>query len=351
MKQIYSNIKKGEVKVAVENLDDIWYLSHIIDKGDLVKGKTSRKVKVGKEETAEAVKKPVFIALIAENVEFSKTSNALRVSGKITEGPEDVAKGSYHTFTIEIGTIITIIKEKWYGYQLEKLKEACTSKIPKIIICVFDREEAFFAIMKRSGYDLVAHLKGEVEKKRVKTRPRTDFYRDVIAQLEDYDKRFEPEKIILASPAFWKEELMKSLANDALRKKIVQAACSSADETAIAEVLKRDETQNALRQDRITKEIRLVDEVLLEISRQGKVAYGFKEVKECAGMGAVDTLLVADSLIIKKRQDNSFEELDSLMKDVDRKKGRIYVISAEHEGGKKLEGLGGIASILRYRKC
>ena len=35
-----SDFRKGVVKLRVNDLDDLWYLSHIIDTGDLVKGKS-----------------------------------------------------------------------------------------------------------------------------------------------------------------------------------------------------------------------------------------------------------------------------------------------------------------------
>ena len=41
--------------------------------------------------------------------------------------------------------------------------------------------------------------------------------------------------------------------------------------------------------------------------------------------------------------------LDELMKKTEEMKGKIYLISSDHEGGKKLDGLGGIAAILRYK--
>ena len=47
MKQIHFNLKKGEAKLKIENMDDLWCLSHIIEPGDLVKGKTIRKIKIG----------------------------------------------------------------------------------------------------------------------------------------------------------------------------------------------------------------------------------------------------------------------------------------------------------------
>ena len=35
MKLIFSNLKKNIVKLRIENLDDLWYLSHIIELNDI----------------------------------------------------------------------------------------------------------------------------------------------------------------------------------------------------------------------------------------------------------------------------------------------------------------------------
>ena len=37
------------------------------------------------------------------------------------------------------------------------------------------------------------------------------------------------------------------------------------------------------------------------------------------------------------------------MKAVENAKGIVHIINSDHEGGKKLDGLGGVAGILRYR--
>jgi protein pelota len=76
MKLIHSDMKKGEVKVLAQNLDDLWYLNAIIEPNDFVEGKTFRKIKIGSadERAKEAVKKAVFIGISAEKVEFGKSS-------------------------------------------------------------------------------------------------------------------------------------------------------------------------------------------------------------------------------------------------------------------------------------
>jgi protein pelota len=261
---------------------------------------------------------------------------------------QDVPHGSYHTFSIEQGSTITLVKEEWLAYQLDYVKEATTATVPKIIICVFDREEAVFAKLTRDSYQMLTTIKGKVAKKAVDEKVKETFYECIVAQLEEYDRRFQLDKIIVASPAFWKEELYKVLKNPRLKQKIIQATCSGVDETAIAEVLKRKETQQALHQDRVSKEMAIVDDLFLAIAKKQPAAYGMKEVTQAAEAGAIEQLLVTDKLIQQSRAENSFQALDRIMRQVDRAKSRVWIISTEHEGGKKLHGLGGIGALLRY---
>jgi len=347
MKIIHQNLRQGEVKVLVENLDDLWYLSQIIDATDRVHGKTVRKIKVTEE--ADASKRFIFLAIVVESVEYAKTTSQLRVSGKVIEGSEDVPHGSYHTFAVEPGAIITIIKQQWHTYQLIRLKEASQLTLPKILVCVFDREEAFFALLQREGHQLLGKIKGDVAKKAIDEKTKGGFYEAIIKQLQEYDQRYTLDKIILASPAFWKDELVKVLTQPELKKKIIFATCSSVDETAIHEVLKREETKQALQQERTSQETRTVEQLLAEIAKQGLAAYGLAEVEHAASAGAIAMLLVTDGLIQKTRQGNTFQRLELVMRIAEQTKAELVIVSSNHDGGKKLDGLGGIGAILRYR--
>ena len=351
MKLIHTDLKKGEAKIKIENLDDLWYLNQIVEKNDLVKGKTLRKIKLGDEtqRKQKVEKKPVFLLIEVEKVEFSKTSNVLRISGTVKEGPEDVPLGSHHTFNVGENTTITIIKRKWLKFQADRLKEASKESSSKILICVHDREEAYLALMKKYGYQLLVDLKGNVAKKVDVKQVESNFYKEIIRQLEEYNDRYKLSKIIIASPAFWKEELMKELSNEEMRNKTILATCSSVGENAINEVIKRPETENALKLDRIAKEYKLVEELFAEISKNNMASYGLKETKNAAEAGAIRQLLITDSFIQKKRMEDKYEETEYIMKTVDSTKGEITIISSDHEAGKKLDGLGGIAAILRYK--
>jgi len=349
MKILNKNIKKGYIKLKIENLDDLWYLSNIIEQNDFIKGKTIRKIKIGEQQqrNIKIIKKPVFLKLQVEKIEFK--SDSLRIGGKITESPEDIPHGSYHTFNLEENTIITITKEKWLKFQIDKINEASQEKIAKIMIIVLDREEALFALMQRKGYKLLTKIKGNVAKKAVEEKSKPTFYLDVINKIKEYDKRYNLSKIIIASPIFWKEELVKELKDEDLRKKIIQASCSSADKNGINEVLKRPETQEALKQDRISKEINLVEELLVEISKNNLAVYGLKQTENAVNLGAVSKLILTDSFIKKQRDKENYEQIDQMLKNTESMKGSVNIISSEHDGGKKLDGLGGIGGILRYK--
>lgn len=348
MEIIHSDFRKGVVKLRVNDLDDLWYLSHIIDEGDSVKGKTTRKIRLGEGEKAKTVKKTVTLKISVEKVEFHKYGDILRVSGKVSEGQEEIPKGSHHTISLEEGSELVLEKKRWLDYQRRKLEEAAEKKY-SFLICVFDREEAVFALSKGYGYEILLELKGEAAKKRKEIEVKKDFYEEIVKVLEEYSRRYQPESLVVASPAFFKDDLMKKIEDKELKKKIVLAACSSVGGNAIEEVLKRPELQEALKKSRVREEELLVEELLLEVKKEGLVAYGFDEVARAVEAGAVSKLLVGDYLIQEARRKGDYACLDGLMKRVELLKGEVHIISSEHEGGKKLKGLGGIGARLRYR--
>jgi len=192
-------------------------------------------------------------------------------------------------------------------------------------------------------------MEGKVQKKQDEDTVKSTFYADIINKLIDYVKRHEITQVVLASPAFWKEELLKELKDKDIKKIITQATCSSADETAINEILKRQEIKEVLKKDRIAKEINLVESLLVEISKKKLAAYGYNETASAVQAGAAKELLLTDTFIRDMREKNEYENVDALLKTVEKMKGKIHIIDSEHDGGKKLDGLGGIGALLRYQ--
>jgi len=343
---ISKDFRKGFAKIRVNDPDDLWYLSHLIDVGDLVKGKTTRKVKIGDSENAKVAKKTLTLKIEAETIEL--TENSVRVNGKIKEGPEDIPKDSYHAVSLQEGSEFTLEKPQWLEYQKKKLKEASEKKY-NYLICLLDREEVLFALTKKFGYEILAKIKGDVPKKAKEVEVKKDFHEEIIKALDIYNGRYNPESIIISSPAFYKEDLLKKIRLPELKKKIVLAACSDISERSLDEVMRRPELANLLKDSRSREEQLLVEELLHEINTEEKAAYGWKEVQYTVNAGAVEKLLLTDGFIKERRENEKFKEVDEMMKSVDALKGEVHIISSENDSGKKLHGLGGIAALLRYR--
>ena len=345
---VHSDFKKGIVKLRVNDLDDLWYLHQIIEQGDLVTGKTTRKMKIGDSENAKSVKITMVLTIEAETIDFSESGTSLRINGKVKEGPEDVPKDSYHVVSLEEGTDFTLQKKSWLTHQKKRLQEAAEKKY-QYLLCVFDREEAILAMTQKAGYNILLRLQGEVQKKERIVEIKKDFQEEIIKLLQEYNLRYKPEKIILSSPAFYKEDVYKKITSPELKSKIVLAICSDVSEAALDEVIKRPELASILKTSRSRQEKMLVDELLTEINKEQLAVYGWKEVDKAIFAGAVQKLLLTDKFIKQQRLAGKFEPLDQAMKTVDSQNAEVHIISSENESGKKLDGLGGIAAILRYK--
>jgi protein pelota len=93
---------------------------------------------------------------------------------------------------------------------------------------------------------------------------------------------------------------------------------------------------------RIAQELRLINQLLQEVGKSSNmVTYGKNEVKNAVDAGAVKQLLIIDELLRN-------EDVERMMDVTENLGGKVMVISSEHEGGKQLSALGGIAALLRY---
>jgi len=343
MKKLASDLKHGIMKLRPENADDLWCLSQVIEPGDRVSGVTYRKVKIGDEQSSKSVKKRFFLTIRTEGLSLEEGS--LRVSGTNELELDDIPKGSHHTISVEAGGAVTIQKEAWPRYQLERVSDSC-KETGVVLVCVFDREEAIFALLNKRGHKSLSRISGEVAKKGVDVKAR-GFYKEIVNALEEYDKRYSPVFIVIASPAFWKEYLRAEIRDEGLKRKLVDATCSSVSEGAISEVLKRPELKKALADQRSAFEARLLDEVLAAISND-MAAYGLEEVRSAVDAGAVSKLVVADRLITGLRAEGRFRELEGVMKRAENRHAEVHIIASD-EPVRSLMSLGGVAALLRYR--
>ncbi len=355
MQIIEEKPKEGKVKVKAETLDDLWHLYHIIDPGDIIYAKTLRK-QAQRSDSLRAEKVeviPVFLGVKAEKINFHKFANQVRVTGPIVYASrEDVPLGKYHTIAIEEGTVVTIQKPRWKEHHIERLKEAVeASKRARVMIVVIDEGEADMALVREYGVEILNSIRYNLGGKRYNTDRESEekrFFHDVAKTMEEVMRREKVEKAIVAGPGFVKEDFYRFLKEKypELAKRIVIEDTSVTGRTGIYEVIKRGTVERVYHENRVAKEIQLVEKVLENIAKNnGLVAYGLKEVEEAVNYGAVETLLVLDELLKGEHR----EKVEELMDAVRYSRGEVVIVSSEHEGGEKLKALGGLAALLRFR--
>lgn len=335
MKILAKDLKK-ETKIKTETIDDLWNLSKIISKGDIVGTKTVRTV----ETTDKKEKRPMYLKISVETVEFDEVTESLRLKGKITEGPEDISFG-YHSFRITPNDIISITKP-WKNYEIDKL-EKCTKAVKtNILILVLDERKADFGEMIASNINMLGKIEAENKGKMFGTHESNKYYSEIIKALENYSKRYD--KIIIAGPGFTKENIIKLIEkNTALKGRCIQGTSSVTGETGIYEVIKRGFVDQIAKSSEISRETKEIEKFLEALGKESHlVTYGITEVKKAATLGAIEKVMVSDSIIKK-------EEIQEILSAVENSAGKVEVIGSTHEAGEKLIGLGGIICFLRYQ--
>lgn len=173
----------------------------------------------------------------------------------------------------------------------------------------------------------------------------------------------ESNPILLASPGFtaaaFQKFIMETAArtgNKALlaqRANFVVVHSSSGHLHSLSEVLQSPEVTARLKDTKYARETRLMDDFMTLLRKDdGRAWYGPKEVEQAVEKGAVGRgggiLLISNALF--RAQDvgvrRRWVRLVDKVRDVEG--GEVRVLSSEHESGKRLEGLGGIAAILTF---
>lgn len=173
----------------------------------------------------------------------------------------------------------------------------------------------------------------------------------------------ESKPILLASPGFTAAAFQKYIIDTATttgnkpllanKSNFIVVHSSSGYLHSLNEVLKSPEVLVRLKDTKYARETRLMDDFMTLLRKDdGRAWYGPKEVEKAVEKGAVGrgggVLLISNSLF--RAQDvasrRRWVELVDKVKDVEG--GEVRVLSSEHESGKRLEGLGGVAAILTF---
>jgi len=313
-------IEKNTLTLTPEDEEDLFKLSQIIEKGDILEGKDVRKVKISND----IMKKPFYIVMEVENVE---EGNPLRVKGIVLNEHEEFPKGVHHSFTINVGKEVKLTKKVIPSFIKDLLEEK--KKEPIKVILLDDEFAEFYEI----------HNKSVKELKKVKYRKSEEEVSRDYELLKKEIEKMKWDNFIIAGPGVFKEELAKIL-----DKNYYIVSTSFIGRQGIKELFKRKELEKLFKDLKAKKEKEVIDKFLVELKKDGNVAYG-KELFELAEMGAIEELYINSDLVLKNKGNK--EEILSLIKKVEENKGKVHLIETDEK--KQLKGFGDMFAFLRFK--
>lgn len=335
MKVLEFDEKKGTMKIHVEDEDDLWTLHMILNKGDKVVARTSRDVSLGNEGRRVSM----VIELQVDYTEFQAFTTRLRIHGIILDAPEKYSiKGAHHTINLDIGDEIIIIKDKWNKSILDRIYKQAEKK-NKVLIVLVDFDEYLIAIPMIQGIKILVEKSLPAPTK--EDGIIEDNAKEIVKEIENYLNTFNIDTILIAGPGPFKEIVRKYLNT---KVKVYMDSVSSATESGLNEILKRDIIDQIMRDYEISLSEKDLDKALMLLNKDSSlIAYGIEETKKASEYGAVESLLVIEDLVTEN------EEVQNIMEEVEKTGGKVHIIPKDSPIYFQVKNFAGILAILRFR--
>ncbi|MHC1626933.1 MAG: mRNA surveillance protein pelota [Methanoculleaceae archaeon] len=338
MKVEYGPMKRsyGEIKFYPETMDDLWHLSHLIHRGDLIFADTFRTV----EQAADRIrpekqeKKPVRLGIRVEKVSFQQNTGRLRVTGVIENG---IDIGSYHTVNLDPGREVSVTGY-WRPVDLERIERAVrVSEFGMVLILTIEEGEVELFRLRQFGPEQITTLTGGTGKGSDRST-REDLFRQALSLISEGN-----QMVVVAGPGFVKDDFIAYVKrhDPGTAGRIVPVETRRSGRGAVQEVIGQGVAERLLGDAQLAREVRAMEEVLKRIATGGAVAYGWEDVKNAVEMGAVEEILVSDRCIHHRGVAATIERAETM-------NSRVTVLSSAFEPGEQLNALGGVAALLRF---
>ena len=348
MRVVYKDLRRGKIKLTVESLDDLWHLQHLVEPGDIATAQTWRREREAEDKLRpeRREKRRVTLSIQVETVEFYEHANRLHLLGTILEGPD---VGKHHSLSLELGSTLTITKT-WRPEHLDRVKEAVrASRRPRVLLVALDDASAELALVRQYGLEELGTIYHPRAGKRYTVEREADerkFFHELAAAMRNIISREGIRAAVVGGPGFTKDAFAALLREEypELFSNVRRDDISSGGRAGLNEMVRRGLVERVSREDRVSYETSLVEQLMGEIAKEGLASYGKAEVERVASLGAVEKLLVADELLRGNQVG-----VGEILERVRRTRGQVIAVSTEHDGGKQLLALGGIAALLRFK--
>lgn len=168
--------------------------------------------------------------------------------------------------------------------------------------------------------------------------------------------------ILLASPGFVAAGFQKFIQSAAatttpalkrLLTSVVVVHSASGYLHSLSEVLQSPAVKTILADTKYARETKLMDDFLEQLRKEtNKATYGPREVESAVDQGAVGRgggVLIISNRLFRSQDVAERKRWVSLVDRVrDVEGGEVRILSSDHESGKRLDGLGGVAALLTF---
>ncbi|KAL8871823.1 MAG: hypothetical protein Q9174_002426 [Haloplaca sp. 1 TL-2023] len=372
IKQEFERDGSGFVTLYPEDPEDMWHIYNLIRPKDLLRASAVRRV------TTEAATGSVnsqrvhtTFTIRVVSLDFDPQSSQLHVAGKIAQETPWARTGQYHTLDLELHRNFTLTKpgeDAWDSVARGIIKDSC-NPVKSVDVWAVVMQEGLANVAILTGARTVHRNRIEMSVSRKRgtagdhNKTMEKFFQTTLDTLLRQIDLNESKPILLASPGFTAISFQKFILDLATRTgnkallaqkaNIVVTHSSSGHLHSLNEILQKPEVISRVKDTQYGRESKLMDNFMTLLRKDdGRAWYGPSEVEKAVEKGAVGrgggTLLISNALF--RAQDISIRKrwvsLVDKVRDVEG--GEVRTLSSEHESGRRLEALGGIAAILTF---
>ena len=332
---------KNNLKIEIEDIEDIFYLTQLIRKSDIIKTTIERKIKIGNEDEKNKIARKKFnVEILVESVLIEE--EVLNIKGKILSEIENLKKMSFENVRFKINDIVEVCKEKFFEFEKKILKKLSTKNFEKILIVLIDKDKIICFEVFGEKHKFLFEKKNLGSKKRYKNEidEESEKYEILKPFLQNY------KKIILCGPFNYKNKLQKFLLDKRISN-VLTLDYVDVEKNVIDKVILKSIKKNLINSKNLEEEKILVEKFLENLQRGKKYSYGFLDISEKINEGRVESLILSCDFL-KERNENELNELYSLFEIVEKFKGKVLILTLNEEFTQIINNFSGICGILRY---
>lgn len=338
---------KYSVFVSPGDSCDLLSLRRVVKPGDRVAGETMRVIKRSGDYCRPGKGERVKVRMVIEvsKLVLDGSLDRLRITGTIIESSnENIGRGSSHSLVIEQGRGITVTKRSWDSQSRRMLRGNGGDQ--GLILVAIDTGECGIGRLFGTHLDRNPNIYSGSSGKRYKTKYDGSSYMAACVDATA-TAAMEDDKIIVFGPG----ETRKKFNNTASRHPVLSKhevisvdGIDTAGEDGLIAFCRSRQLGDISNEGSLQKAVSIVDRVMEYAGRTKKMfAMGFDEVSKAASLGAVESVVFSGSAIDYREQ-----ELVNLLDLVEKHGSTTIAVDSSTDIGLRVDGLGGIAALLRY---